>query len=38
MKNEGYRAGDLILIVIFAIFAISVLEYILIGRNKSEAE
>lgn len=33
MKENGYRPGDLILVVVFAIFAISVLEYILIGRG-----
>lgn len=38
LKNEGYRAGDLISVVIFSLFAISVLEYILIGRNKNEVE
>jgi hypothetical protein len=36
MKEENLRAGDLILVVIFSLFAISALEYILIGRNKSE--
>jgi threonine/homoserine/homoserine lactone efflux protein len=38
MKEENLRAGDLILVVIFSLFAISALEYILIGRNKSEVE
>jgi threonine/homoserine/homoserine lactone efflux protein len=38
MKEENLRAGDLILVVIFSIFAISALEYILIGRNKIEVE
>jgi hypothetical protein len=38
LKENGYRAGDLILIVIFCIFALSVLEYILIGRNRGEVE
>ena len=33
MKDNGYRPGDLILVVVFVIFAISVLEYILIGRG-----
>lgn len=33
MKDNGYRPGDLILIIVFSIFAISVLEYVLIGRG-----
>lgn len=33
MKENGYRPGDLILIVVFALFAISAIEYIIIGRN-----
>jgi hypothetical protein len=36
MKSEGYRIGDLILVVVFSLFAISALEYILIGRNNEE--
>ena len=35
MKDNGYRPGDLIFWVIFGIFAISVLEYLLIGRGLS---
>ncbi len=38
LKENGFRAGDLILWVIFGLFTISVLEYILIGRNKNEEE
>ena len=37
MKDNGYRPGDLILAVVFVLFAISALEYVLIGRN-TEAE
>jgi hypothetical protein len=36
LKSESYRIGDLMLVIIFAIFVISVLEYILIGRNHEE--
>jgi hypothetical protein len=36
MKEENLRAGDLILVVIFSLFAISALEYILIGRENEE--
>jgi hypothetical protein len=36
MKSEGLRIGDLILVVVFSLFAISALEYVLIGRNNEE--
>lgn len=36
LKSEGYRIGDLMLVVVFGLFAISALEYILIGRPNEE--
>jgi len=35
-KENGYRPGDIILIIVFILFAISVLEYVLIGRDRDE--
>ena len=37
MKENNYRPGDLILVAVFGLFAISVLEYILIGRNNENS-
>jgi len=36
MKANGFRPGDMLAIILFAIFAISVFEYLLIGRDKEE--
>ena len=36
MKSAGLRVGDMILIILFTIFAISALEYAIIGRDKDE--
>lgn len=36
MKENSYRPGDLILVFIFSLLTISVLEYLLIGRDKEE--
>lgn len=36
LKTEGYRPGDLILMIVFSLFAISALEYVLIGRNNEK--
>jgi len=36
LKVEGYRPGDIILMIVFGIFAISVLEYLIVGRNNEE--
>jgi hypothetical protein len=38
MKDAGLRVGDMILIILFTIFAISMLEYVVIGRDKKEDE
>jgi hypothetical protein len=38
MKGAGLRVGDMLLIILFTIFAISTLEYVIIGRDKSEDE
>jgi hypothetical protein len=37
LKVEGYRPGDIILMIVFGIFAISVLEYLIVGRNNEVA-
>jgi hypothetical protein len=36
MKENHFRPGDMLAIILFTIFAISALEYIVIGRNKEE--
>lgn len=36
LKENGYRPGDIILMIVFAIFALSVLEYILIGKSNEK--
>ncbi len=36
MKENHFRPGDMLAIILFAIFAISALEYVLIGRDKEE--
>lgn len=36
MKEAGLRPGDMLLIMLFAIFAISALEYVILGRGKTE--
>jgi hypothetical protein len=38
LKNNGFRPGDTLLIILFAIFAISALEYVVIGRDKELAQ
>jgi hypothetical protein len=38
MKEAGLRVGDMLLIILFTIFAISMLEYVVIGRDKDEDE
>ena len=38
MKSAGLRVGDMLLIILFTIFAISALEYVIIGRDKEEDE
>ena len=34
MKNAGLRPGDMLALMLFVIFAISALEYVVIGRAK----
>jgi hypothetical protein len=36
MKEWGLRPGDMLLIMLFSIFAISALEYVILGRGKTE--
>jgi hypothetical protein len=36
MKDNQFRPGDMLAIILFVIFAISALEYIVIGRNREE--
>jgi hypothetical protein len=38
MKEAGLRAGDMLLIILFTIFAISALEYVILGRDKDDNE
>ncbi len=38
MKEAGLRVGDMLLIMLFVIFAISALEYVILGRDKIEDE
>jgi hypothetical protein len=38
LQSNGFRPGDTLLIILFAIFAISALEYVVIGRDKELAE
>ncbi len=38
LQANGFRPGDTLLIILFAIFAISALEYAVIGRDKELAE
>ena len=38
LKVEGYRPGDVILMIVFSIFALSVLEYLIIGRNHEDGD
>lgn len=34
MKDNGWRPGDALALILFSIFAISALEYVVIGRDK----
>jgi len=36
MKEYGLRPGDALALILFIIFAISVLEYVILGRDKNE--
>jgi hypothetical protein len=36
MKSNSMRPGDMLAIILFAIFFISALEYVIIGRDKEE--
>jgi len=36
MKNNSMRPGDMLAIILFAIFFISALEYVIIGRDREE--
>lgn len=36
MKEMGFRPGDALALILFVIFAISLLEYVIIGRDKKE--
>jgi hypothetical protein len=36
MKDNHLRAGDMLAIILFAIFFISALEYVIIGRDREE--
>jgi hypothetical protein len=38
LQSNGFRPGDTLLIILFAIFAISALEYVVIGRDKEIAQ
>jgi len=38
MKSAGLRVGDMLLIILFAIFAISALEYVILGRDRDGEE
>jgi threonine/homoserine/homoserine lactone efflux protein len=38
MKENHLRAGDMMAIILFIIFAISALEYVVLGRDKGEEE
>jgi len=38
MKSAGLRVGDMLAIILFTIFAISALEYVILGRDKNEEE
>ena len=37
MKTTGFRPGDMLALILFVIFAISVFEYLLIGRDREDA-
>jgi len=36
MKEAGFRPGDALAMILFSIFAISLLEYVVIGRDKKD--
>ncbi len=36
MKENNLRAGDMLAIILFAIFFISAMEYVIIGRDREE--
>jgi len=36
MKENHFRPGDMLAIIFFVIFAISALEYVIIGRDREE--
>lgn len=36
MKEAGFRPGDSLAMVLFVIFAVSLLEYVILGRDKRE--
>ncbi|MCX5997319.1 MAG: hypothetical protein NTV42_06890 [Chloroflexi bacterium] len=36
MKDNNLRAGDMLAIILFAIFFISAMEYVIIGRDREE--
>ena len=36
MKNAGMRPGDMLALILFVIFAISALEYVVLGREKDD--
>ena len=36
MKNNSMRPGDMLAIILFAIFFVSALEYVIIGRDREE--
>ena len=36
MKSNSMRPGDMLAIILFAIFFISAMEYVIIGRDKEE--
>ena len=38
MQANGWRPGDALLLILFSIFAISALEYVVIGRDKELAQ
>lgn len=38
MKENHLRVGDMLAMILFIIFAISALEYVVLGRDKEEGE
>jgi hypothetical protein len=36
MKSAGFRPGDMLALMLFIIFAVSAMEYVILGRDKEE--